>query len=143
MYSELKNPNLANLSLRVELIVRIVALVFKQAQIPPTVRTDGLVPPTCDRDESVDRKDKLPLFDYPLIHAGKGLLANFSTRCLCQNSSLKPIAVRILTCSLEVDGGHNGGPHHGSFLNRQAYAASIADLERSKDVVVRIELPDD
>jgi hypothetical protein len=40
-------------------------------------------------------------------------------------------------------GGQNDRSYHSFVLNGQSYSASISDLERRKNIVVRVELPDD
>src|SRR5579863_3242075 len=137
MNLELKQPNRANLTICVELRVRIVTKVFKQPQIPPAFRSDGRVPPAGNQNESVNREIGCLLLDQPIIHPRKRLLAKLPRRRIRQDVAFQPVMVRILTSAMEaLHGSHDNCSQNYFGLQRKADTAGIRYLERSKDILV-------
>src|SRR5580700_10369997 len=97
MNFEFEQPDLTNITVSVELRIRIVTKVLEQTKILPPFRSNGSVSSAGSQDEPVYRKAKLNLFNQPIVCACEGLFAKLPCRRIGENATLQPILIRVLT----------------------------------------------
>lgn len=83
------------------------------------------------------RKVQCLLLNQSIIHAGQRLLPELPRRRVRQDAAFEPIVVGILTSAVEVLlGSHDNCSQDGLTTEGQSDSSSIANLERSKYLVV-------
>src|SRR3984893_7635693 len=115
MNLEFEKPDLANLAIRVELRVWVMAKIFEKSQVFPALRPDGRIPPAGNQNKSVYWEIECRLLDQPIVYASKRLLANFTSRSIGQDAGFEPVVVRILSGAVQaLHGSHDNCSHHHS-----------------------------